>query len=894
MATVGSTTTGGILPVGPTTSSSNTMLLLSDSSHSSSPIAALSHALSTLNSTTQSACHTCDGLSRSSRHLDSLTSPASETSALLAQTWSNLTSTSNILKDAREKFDTVVDTEPAVERLYYGAREACRTVAMHAERQGRGGVLPSSMKLLLKQQDRGSGISHHSGGVGGNNDNSHPLTEQELYAGADAMEIVRDAHTYFSKRLEWKSSRDTMNDLERVHTIGVDAMALLVTAHLIGAGAAVRRKVDGAATVVEKKSRGGGAASAVKSSAKVSSAKERAEETAAKTRDRLQEALQNRDLMKCIGEYEEYLPLSTRVVRELRAIFECLGGMTSSTMMPSTSSSRSLAQSTPPSIEPSVPPGGRVLRTEKVGSGHYSNLTMKPLKTGYPHLDAYGEARKSVAYASVDGYCRQLRNARKKPAPTSSGTGGSVVGSSTTGTLSDNVDLAALDAVRCIEHTMVVVSGEKSVYRCVVAPSSNMNPGGEDGNRSMSLDPQYQSALIASYSYVVSAAVDRLLDLIEYTFLREARCGSNLGASMGSDAAGGAAAGAAGGGMGNDFDIRAAASAAAAGLRIVDGVRMLGPSLSKLCELSNLPGAGPVPPGGESTIASALCISLHRSTVKYCAKTLENLARAIQMDPLDGVKHRPIDARVATVSSDVVHAIRILSPFISAYKSVSKRRSLPWDPNIGENSGEMDLFVRFLVKELLISLLGKAQNYKNDEGPDAQAKSYLFMMNNTFYLLELLAPAGDFQGSTPEGENHRINAPWFKQKMTQSFESEKQKYLTYWEVLNRHLTDVDDRELSYQGNNVLSLESGRLIKSRFSGFIEDFEQVYVVHRNFTVIDPKLRANLQGCVKRCFLSRYKAFYDKYSQIQFSKKNMENYLKYTPQKLDSLIGQLFSIQ
>ena len=60
-----------------------------------------------------------------------------------------------------------------------------------------------------------------------------------------------------------------------------------------------------------------------------SSAVERAEETAATTRDRLQEALQNCDLMKSIGDYEEYLPLSTRVVWELRAIFECLGGMPS-------------------------------------------------------------------------------------------------------------------------------------------------------------------------------------------------------------------------------------------------------------------------------------------------------------------------------------------------------------------------------------------------------------------------------------------------------------------------------------------------------------------------------------------------------------------------------------
>jgi len=836
---------------------------------SQSRISALSQALSTMNSTTKSACRTCDGLSRRSRHLDSLTSPASETSQLLQTTSSNLTLTSNVLKDARDKFDTVDDTEPAVERLYWGAREACREVAEHAERQGRGGVLPPSMKQLVN--GKGSDNVNLKPGSALRAESS-PLSEQELYAGADALEIVRDAHAYFSKRMEWKSTNDTMQDLDRVHSIGVDAMGLLVTGHLTGAGAAVRRKVDGAATI-DKKSRG----KKKDSNVRASSAAERAEETASKTRDRLQDALQNRDLMKSIGEYEEYLPLSTRVVRELRAIYECLGGMpTNGTGLILAPLSQSMARSLSPP-EPCLPPGGKVLRTEKVGSGHYTNYTMKSLKTGYPHLDSYGEARKSVAYASVDGYCRQLRNARKKLLPNSSG------GDVSAAVRAQNVDSAARDAVRCIEHTMVVVSGEKSVYRCVVAPSMNVDRIDEDGNTS-SDQQQYQKSLVAGYSYVVSAAVDRLLDLIEYTFMREAGCAGNLGSGSTGDAGGGA------GGGGNDMDIRAAASAAAAGLRVVDGVRMLGPSLSKLCELSNLPGVS----GGDQTIASALCISLHRSTVKNCSKTLENLARSIQLDPLDGDKHRPKDARVATVSSDVVHAIRIISPFVSAYKSVSKRRGLPWDPNIGENAGEMDLFVRFLIKQLLISLSGKAQNYKDDEGQDAQAKSHLFMMNNTFYLLELLAPNGEYQGSS-EGENYRINAPWFQQKLTKLFESEKSKYLSYWEVLNRHLTEVDASELNYQNNkDVLSLESGRLLKSRFSGFIEDFERVYVVHRNFTVIDPKLREMLQGDIRRVFLSRYNMFFDKYSRIQFSKKNQDNYLKYPPQKLDSLIGQLYAMQ
>lgn len=830
----------------------------------------------------------------------------------------------------------------------------CRDVAVHAERQGRGGVLPPGMRTILEggvcmdttaAPKGGLRVGSDSGGGGGGGgDDGGALTEQELYAGADAMEIVRDAHVYFSKRRKWQSTRDVMRDLEGVHRTGVEAMGLLVVGHLTGAGAAVRRKVEGAATtttmtigsgVVSTRGKRRGSSEAATTDAtatttmtleggtkRAMTAAERAEETATATRDRLTEALVNRDLMKCVGEYEEYLPLSTRVVRELRAIFECLGGMMSDGqgLILASSSPTTLI---PPGMEPSLPPGGKVLRTEKVGSGHYTNYTTQELRTGYPHLDAYGEARKSVAYASVDGYCRQLRNARKNLILAAPATGGGGGGPGVTAAaLARNVECAARDAVRCIEHTMVVVSGEKSVYRCVVAPSSSMVGKEHDGGSAadaettavrMAADLRYQKALVISYSYVVSAALDRLLDLVEYTYLREAGCATILGGTPtnNDNNTGGGIPSTPGGGNGNDMDIRAAASAAAAGLRIVDGVRMLGPSLSKLSEFVTLASVGggsvgggstlgtasprgattPSPP--ESTIASALCISLHRSTVKNCSKTLENLARSIQLDPLDGPKHRPVDARVATVSSDVVHAIRVISPFVSAYKSVSKRRALPWDPNIGDASGEMDMFVRFLVKQLLISLSGKAANYKNDQGVDVQAKSHLFMINNTFYLLELLAPNSEYQGSS-EGENYRINESWFKQKMMKTFESEKLKYLAYWERLNQHLTDVDDRQLNYQNNNTLSLESGRLLKTRFSGFIEDFEKVYVVHRNFTIIDPKLRETLQEDIRSVFLTRYRAFFDKYSGVQFSKKNMNDYLKYTPQKLDSLITQLFATQ
>lgn len=84
------------------------------------------------------------------------------------------------------------------------------------------------------------------------------------------------------------------------------------------------------------------------------------------TRKRLADALQNRDLMAAVGEYENFLPLDTRPVRELRAMIECLSGEGSFLG--------------PAHRRPAIPPSpelskNKLVRTEKVGSGAYSNLT---------------------------------------------------------------------------------------------------------------------------------------------------------------------------------------------------------------------------------------------------------------------------------------------------------------------------------------------------------------------------------------------------------------------------------------------------------------------------------------------------------------------------------------
>lgn len=232
------------------------------------------------------------------------------------------------------------------------------------------------------------------------------------------------------------------------------------------------------------------------------------------------------------------------------------------------------------------------------------------------------------------------------------------------------------------------------------------------------------------------------------------------------------------------------------------------------------------------------------------------------------------------------------------------RRALPWDPKIGEAAGDMEFFIRYLTMTLLSNLQSKAANYSRDPGLSSQAKSYLFLMNNTFYLLEQLGPGNSRQlhnSQKPfnaeddyEGSDYKIVEPWFIDQVHKIFDASKKKYLSYWEVLNRHLGLVSKNDLQYQNveQKLLNLESGRLLKARFSKFNEQFEETYAVHRELTVIDPKLRVRLLEDVRAVYLPKYRQFYKEYSQIKFSKKNQNDYLKYPPERVEGMMADMFS--
>ena len=111
-----------------------------------------------------------------------------------------------------KNFDTISDCEPAIQRLHKGVQDM--------------------------EQIRVAGRSK----AGSLHKHRTVLTEQDIYAAGDSLEILRDAFDYFSQRNEWKSTPATLGELERVYKQGTDAMCLLVSSHLKKSGQAVRPK----------------------------------------------------------------------------------------------------------------------------------------------------------------------------------------------------------------------------------------------------------------------------------------------------------------------------------------------------------------------------------------------------------------------------------------------------------------------------------------------------------------------------------------------------------------------------------------------------------------------------------------------------------------------------
>lgn len=249
---------------------------------------------------------------------------------------------------------------------------------------------------------------------------------------------------------------------------------------------------------------------------------------------------------------------------------------------------------------------------------------------------------------------------------------------------------------------------------------------------------------------------------------------------------------------------------------------------------------------------------------------------------------------------------------------MSRTSRLPWETSDGEpdpDDSRLRVYGQHIFHCLLSNLRQKADALKKVEGMDALSaagRPHVFLMNNANYMTKAFRGEGGDGIRSPtasrgsslssaHGSNSNISSLMstvlpeaFVDRLGRLVEEEREKFNTaVWVPLIEPLRDVNALHLEYsKGTNVLTLESGRQIKSRFTNFNTSLEEVYQHQKLFSVPDASLRQRLRQQAKDTVVRPYTTFFNKVSEIQFSKKHMEQYLRFPPKTVTTMLDDLFS--
>jgi exocyst complex protein 7 len=257
--------------------------------------------------------------------------------------------------------------------------------------------------------------------------------------------------------------------------------------------------------------------------------------------------------------------------------------------------------------------------------------------------------------------------------------------------------------------------------------------------------------------------------------------------------------------------------------------------------------------------------------------------------------------------SPASRAFKRLMVFEDLFEELASVGRLPWetDDDRGDEDEEephLHIFANHLFHCLLRNLRSKADAYGKLEGVDALSaagRPHLFLMNNASYMNK--AVRGQDGGSPrAQATAQQSDAPIsstlsdaFMERLGGLVDEEAAKFVkAVWAALAEHVKDTSlALEYAKGSSGVLTLESGRLIKTRFTSFNDGLEQIYQHQKHFAVPDAGLRARLRQDAKDVVLPPYTAFFTRFSTVQFSKKHMEQYLRFPPKTVGTMLDELY---
>ena len=166
------------------------------------------------------------------------------------------------------------------------------------------------------------------------------------------------------------------------------------------------------------------------------------------------------------------------------------------------------------------------------------------------------------------------------------------------------------------------------------------------------------------------------------------------------------------------------------------------------------------------------------------------------------------------------------------------------------------------------------------------ARGHLFIANNALYILKTIEEYIRENNETTQPESLLQVAHCVKQRYEDAVDA---FCSTGWDIVMAHVSPIEEESLQFTKGKI-TFDSGRLLKTRFENFNSDLEELLAVEKRFSVPDSILRAKLRVRIANKFIP-HAEFFERFSTIPFSKKHQEQYLRYSPKVIHSLISSLF---
>ncbi|KAG8235569.1 hypothetical protein J437_LFUL013119 [Ladona fulva] len=282
-------------------------------------------------------------------------------------------------------------------------------------------------------------------------------------------------------------------------------------------------------------------------------------------------------------------------------------------------------------------------------------------------------------------------------------------------------------------------------------------------------------------------------------------------------------------------------------------------------------------------------------TVEGCdingAKALEDFIESVKGDastalPKDGTVHE-LTSNSLTFLEQLLDFVDTIGGILSRdpqYTSLLQHLTQqapppPLHSQADKNKVLLGIYIRRVLVQLNLALVGKSELY----GAGDACLRAIFRLNNSHYVSTALARSGLLSVVS-------LAQPDCQQSYLDMIKENKRLYTQSWNRLLSYICGADDVPAAVVQAGKLRDKDRSLVKEKFAGFNKEIEEIVKTQRGYSIPAVELREEVKKDNRELIVPKYKAFFEKYSNIPFT-KNPEKYVKYTPEQVADLINQLF---